>query len=368
VKKILSFIIIIAVLSAMVFSLSSCDKPEIVTLIEMILDGQQGFSFDADLKITINEEYWDEAMPKEMIFKIIGEFDKDKAESYINIKLVEADGESLYLGTWAEILNGGLYVELNDLSKIIVDFLYSTGFIDLPVRNLFDNMVEYDNGYNLCFDLTDFDMSFFEKYIEDINKIFTIKSSVVYDYITDVNFIRASDPTNDFYFSDIKATIEKTLLRMPGYRYSELYVILETDENEENFMHILATRENGETELLEKVKLDCDLSEVRDNPELIYSANIIPMRYVLELLGEAVGWDDSVKRAYIVRGINALYDPQIYEEYAFSESLYNARQYFDGSLINSKTYISLLQIALKTNYMFNSIIVDEYIEIELYRE
>ncbi|MCL1858188.1 MAG: hypothetical protein FWF92_03020 [Oscillospiraceae bacterium] len=352
-KKIISFIIILAMLAGMVVSLSSCEKPEIYTLIENILENKtdESYYFSADLNIKINEEYLDEAMPKEMTFEITGEVWDSEANILVN--LVQVDGEKYYgISMWIDKFGDRLYVDLNDLSKIILDLLYSTGFIDAPVIKLFENEIAYNysysDNYRLCFDLTDFDLDFFDKYIKNIEKIFTIKSSVNDNITIDRRMVQIDEPNDSFYFSDIKPKIDKELLKLPGYRYYELYVVIETDENKNNFMNILAIRENGKIEILDKIKLDCDLSKVRNDPESIYGENIIPMRYLLELLGETVGWDNTDKKAYKIKD--------------------GGNIYFEGNLIKSKTYISLLEIMVKTDYMLSSVAADEYIEFKLRRK
>ena len=353
IKKILSFIIIAAMLAASVLSLSSCDKPDIYELIENILQNKNKklYSFDADLNIKINKEYLTEAMPGELAFKIDGGVYQNLF--MIKLTLIDPDGETPDLTARIFRIENDLYVEANDFSRIILDLLYSTGFIGEPVKILFNSLVGYDNGSVICFDLTGFDLKMFDKYISYIEKVFTVKSSVKYDFSIksyDIvpNFEKYISGKPVLYFKDIKAKINKELLKYPGYRYSELYAVLETDENKNNFMHILATRENGETEILEKFKLDCDLKKVRDNPELVYTENIIPMRYILELLGEDVGWDSVNKHAYIFKN----------GEYI----------YFDGSLIKSKTYTSILQVSGKAGFILNSVTADEYIEFKLIRK
>ena len=334
------------ILSAMLYS---CDKPDIYKLAENILQNKnpdKPYSFDAVLNIKINEEYIDDAIPDELNFKIKGEFLENQAEIKISLSLEDYETTVYKYGNF-------FYFELNDLSRIILDLLYSTGFIDAPVKTLFDGMVEYDNGSFICFDLTDFNLSFFEKYSDDIKKIFTVKSSVKYGKATWVSsfaYLDYFDFYNDTFllFSDIKNKIDKELLKLPRYRYIELYAVVGTDENKNNFMQILAKRENGERELLEKFTLDCDLSKVFEKPESLYSENILPMRYLFELLGENVNWDEDKKQAFVTKDEKNIY--------------------FDGKIIKSATYINLTQIMLKTDYILNSTFVDDYIEFKLSRK
>lgn len=362
-KKILSFIIIAAILTTSVLSLSSCEKPDIYVLLEKILQNKEDefYTFDADLNIKINKSYLKqigllyysakqfETIPDELDFKIDGMVNQNDFSITFE---VHDDSENQDIKTGIYKRGDVLYVELNDVSRIVFDLLYSAGFIDMPVKILFDGEVEYNDGFVMVFDLKDFDLKMFDKYTNEINKIFTVKSSVKYNFLDSKNIpdvpLLSYDAKKILYFNDVKNNIKKELLKLPGYRYSELYIVLETDENKNNFINILAARENGEVRILEKVKLDCDLSKVRKNPELIYSENIIPMRYLFELLGETVEWDAKNKKAYIIKDEKNIY--------------------FEGKLINSKTYISLLQVMTLKDYMLNSVSVDEYIEFKIARK
>ena len=353
-KKIICFIITAVILTTSVLSLTSCDsKPDIYVLIENILQNKDGgfYTFDAELNIKIKTN--SDIIPDELNFIINGKGEQDIV--MLNLAIYD-ESENLDIKTGIYKQGNMLYVELNDISRIIFDLLYSTGFLDAQVRFLFDDEIEYDTDFVLCFDLTDFDLSFFDKYIKNIEKVFTVNSSVKYDFEdNNVDFPALFfDEENLVYFSDIKTKIEKELLKLPGYRYYELYVVMEVDENKNSFMNILATRETGETEILEKYKLDCDLAKAMKNHDSIYTESIIPMRYLWELLGETVGWDSVVKKAYLTEK---------------TEKTENGKNvYFDGKLINSKTYISLFQIMTHGDYNLNFISVDEYIEFKITRK
>jgi len=338
-----------AMLTTTVLSLSSCDaQPEIYVLLANILQNKTDgtYFFDAGINIKINEDYLSEAMPEELNFKISGMV--SGSQGHMSAVLVQDEEEDIDLKTTVYKQGNAMWFELGDFTGIILDLLCTAGLIDLPVKVLFDSETEGgdDNAAVLYFDLIDFDLSFFDEYIKDINKIFTIKSNVTYDFTEDVD-IPEYERLPGLNFSDIKTNISKELLKLPYYRYSDLFIVLETDEEKNNFMHVLAARENGITEILTEFKLDCDLVNVRENPELLYNENILPMRYILELLGETVNWEDEAKRAFTV---------------------HNGRNiYYDGSLINSRTYISLGHILVNTDYILNSVVSDEYIEIKITR-
>jgi len=361
-KKIISVCVILAMIMTLSLTLYSCEKPDIYVLVENILlnknlDSNAVYSFDAVMNIKINDDIKSDSIPDEIKFIIDGTVKNstDNINQFeINITIPFTNGvedeeteEESYLKTTLYKSDNLLYIELNDVSRVILDLLNSTYLIDEPIKILFDNMVEYDNDSVICFDLTGLDLSIFDEYIETINNAFTVESSV--NYISDIKDfeLKEYDAEKIIYFNDIKKQINKKLLSLPNYRYSELYIILETDENNDNYINILATRENYETEILEKVKIDCDLSKARENHDELIGANIIPMRYVMELLGETVGWDDSIKQAYIEKE-----DKNIY---------------FEKSLVNSTTYISLLQILAKTSYKVQVMSADEFIEFKISR-
>ena len=337
--------IIILVLLALLFgsALSSCEKPDIYALIENILNDTGSYSFEADLNIEIRDNS-NSAIPKELSFKISGRAKGGDAE--IEVALVRADGEELEFVTAVHKKQELLCFELNDLSRIVSDLLSCTGFVDMTVRKLFDEMTG-DEGTVLYVDLEDFDLSWFERYSDDISEAFAVKSSVVYDRSKEEIDIPEFEWVDGLNFGRVKNEIEKELLKLPYYRYSELYVILESAEDGENYINVLATRESGEREILQKLKIDCDLSGVREKPESVYYENILPMRYLMELLGESVGWDENKQTAYILDGGNKIY--------------------FEGSLINSKTYIPLDQFTAKTDYIVNSVVAGEYIEFKISR-
>jgi hypothetical protein len=320
----------------------SCAKPDIYALAEKLMGDIGTYSFTADLSVEIKNNS-NAAVPKELIFKIEGRANGGSAE--IEAALIEADGEEIDFKTTLYKQNGVLWFELGDLPKIIVDLLGSTDMIDLPVKELFETMAPYD-GTVLYVELDDFDLNWFESFGGRISKTFTIKSNVSYDYSKDFE-IPEYEWGDGLSFSKIKNIIKKELQKLPGYRYSELYVILETDEQGDNYINVLATRENGERNVQEKLKLDCDLSKAHKDLKSVYYENILPMRYLMELLGETVGWDADKKIAYILKGGNKVA--------------------CEGELINSTTYIPLNHFISRTDYIVNSVLGGEYIEFKIHR-
>ena len=321
----------------------SCEKSEVYGLAEKLLGDDEGvYSFSADLSLEI-EGNLDGAVPGELVFRIGGRAKGGDAE--IEIALVQADGEDMEFAAILHKRGDLLFFELNELSKIFADLLCSTGMVDTAVKELFDTMAGYD-GAVLYVELESFGLGWIEGHMDRLSGAFTVKSSVSYQYPDDVE-IPEYELRDGLSLGRIKNSIEKELLKLPYYRYSELYVVLETDVDGANFMNILATRERGDREILERFKLDSDLARVRENPELVYYENILPMRYLMELLGETVGWDADKKTAYILDGGNKLY--------------------FEGELINSTTYIPLNHIISRTDYIVNSVSAGEYIEFKILR-
>lgn len=296
-KKIICIIIIAAILAASVSSLASCDELP------------NGY-FAGEFKIKTNENYISEIVPEEFNLIISG-----------------------------SIKDGLIYFALNESAKIFLDLLLATDIIGASEKILFDGFAEYDSNSVLCVDINDFN-----SYIKKSENKFTVEWLFSYD----IDVVTEVDSEKVFYYADIKAKIDKELLKLPGYRYSELFMVMNVDEDGDSYLNILATRENGGKELLEPVKLDVDLTEILQNPDILHSAKIIPMRYVFELFGETVGWNYEDKQAYIAGTGRYIY--------------------FDKNLVNSKTYISLLQIMGKTDYIITHTETDDFIEIKIERK
>ncbi|MCL2158097.1 MAG: copper amine oxidase N-terminal domain-containing protein [Oscillospiraceae bacterium] len=325
-------------------ALVACERPDVYALVENLMEGKGSYSFSAELNVKVNDTS-NSAAPENLVFKIDGKTKDGDAD--IDISLVEVDGESVEFKVTLHKRQDILCFAIGELSGIVSDLLGSCGIVDMPAKILFDELVSYE-GASLYIELEDFELDWFEKYGDDISKALTVKSSVSYDHSAKFEIPKYEyDWDRLLSFAKIKTMIEKDLLKLPYYRYSELYIVLETDDLGESYMNILATRERGGREILEKFRLDCDLSKVRENPELVYSENILPMRYLMELLGESVGWDAGKKLAYVLKGGNKIY--------------------YDGALINSTTYIPLNHFIARTDYIVNSVVAGEYIEFKLIR-
>ena len=361
-KRILSFIILAAILTGSVFSLSSCDKPEIFNLLEMILDNKRdnsSYNFNGEINIKINKEYLYEAdiltdfevaeldaVPDEINIKLDGNLQHNSDTQVCNASI------NLYLEDFniqIFIFDGVLFFENNEITKIILDLLTAAGFIDLPVNKIFSEIVYAERGVFHA-DLQDFDLSWFGQYAEQTDKTFKITSTLDIK-LNDTSAVMAPQLSFDLpalYFDEIKAQVEKELLKVPGYRYSELSIILSPD----NYLHVLARNENGARKLLEPFKLDIELDAViakaAEEPGVFLMENIIPMRYMLELMGEEVDWNDSVRKPFIIRE---------------GENIY-----FDAVLVNSRSYINLIQILSPAGYSLSTGEIGGYLEFKIFRK
>jgi len=279
-KKILCIIITIA----FIISAASCE----------LADTEGGaYYFGFEINIEINENYISDTVP-----------------------------DSFELTVGGAVKDGMLYFDLDDGAKIFFDLLVATGIVAPAQKHLFDSHVRYGEGAYLCIG---YDEAI--GYIQDNEDKFTIKSSVMLNSVTEAPEI---DENKVYYFSEIKPKIDRELLRLPGYRYSELYIIMNVGEDGASYINILATRENGKKEILPEARLEADVSDVLDEPVLLPIAFILPLRYLFELFGETVGWDAANTRAYVASQTGSIF--------------------FDQYLINSRTYISLVQVIAKTDY------------------
>ncbi|MCL2099360.1 MAG: hypothetical protein FWH24_02860 [Oscillospiraceae bacterium] len=355
-KKIRGIILTAVVLTIFVISLTSCDKPEILGLVEMILDNKQdnsSYGFNAELNIKINKEYLYEA-------GILFDFENtelDAAPDEINIKvdgsLQHASGQNICnasLDFYIEehhlqifIVDDILFFENIDATKIILNLLTASGFVDLPVKQIFNGAVYETKGmFNI--DLKEFDLSWFDKFAEQLEKTFKITGKPEIQ-LNDIpkTMLHPDNSLPALHFDKIKEQLKKKLLKTPGYRYSELHIVISPD----NYLNILAARENGGKELLEPLKLDADLKTAREEPDTFLEAEIIPMRYIMELMGEEVGWDEAAKKPFITHK--------------------DGDMSFNAVILNSRSYINTAQILSTTRYSADIIEIGEYIEFKIIR-
>ncbi|MCL2097033.1 MAG: copper amine oxidase N-terminal domain-containing protein [Oscillospiraceae bacterium] len=274
------------------------------------------FNTTLAINIKLREDYISPVIP--------GEFD-------LNITAFKSNGEDL------------LYIKLDENTEIFLDLLFSTGVINATERRLLNNYYNYDEN-----------PAFLRIAPDDLNKYF---EKIGDKFTLDIKFTDSDNIINPdnidgeiYYYPDIRNKINKELAKTPGYRYSEIYIIIET-VNSESFMHILAEREDGVKEILEKIGLGCDASNAHTDQSSVFSENILPVRYIFELLGETVGWDSEIEdennRAYIIKDGNLIY--------------------FNGQVIDSRIYISAAQIMSNTDYMLTRVSLGEYIEIKIAR-
>ncbi|MCL2773389.1 MAG: copper amine oxidase N-terminal domain-containing protein [Oscillospiraceae bacterium] len=368
-KKILCIIAVLILAAFSVMTLSSCDKSDFYNLAGNLLkDGGKAhgnlYYFTANLNIKISKNYLYQAgisydlkdsqfdsIPDELNFVFDGKVKNDPADaSKTMFEITSVLNDNLKTVIYGK--NNLLYFELNDESRVILDFLSATGFFDPAIKSIVENQISYNNGTVIYFNFSDINLSWFDKYISNIDKTFTITSNVKYDSTSDSvkDFsVPDLDKSKAAYFGDIKTKTDRELLKVQNYRYTELSIVLSADSSKNNFINILATRENGKTDLLEKVKIDYDISKIRNDASLVYSANFLPMRYILELLGETVNWNSANKKAYIVNSDGK-------------------EVYFDGSLVNSTTYISLTQLIANTPYQIDVGTIGDYIEFKIDRQ
>jgi hypothetical protein len=273
----------------------------------------------ATLNIAVHENYVSDTVP--------GEFDLT-----VNCAFADDDDDIVY-------------IELDDSVKIFLDLLLVTGVISPTEKNVFDSLVEYNNGSFLGIGRDDL-----KRYTEPAGEKFTIHD--LHDLTKTETEIKTETedfeiPGKIFYYSDIRRDIAGEFLRLPGYRYRELYIILNTDEDNVSYINVLATRENGERVVHEPVRLNSDLSRAHVDTGAVFSEDILPMRYIFELLGETVGWHERNERGYITR--------------------HGSPVYFVDSIINSRTYLSVFEIMTKTQYVIGRAEAGEYIEIVIRR-
>ena len=352
ITRLLCCMLMIAVLASSVVCFTGCEDSEIYKLIAGIADNDKNnYSFETTITLQIDIEtlqsvglvsYFQqslEVIPKEIELTLNGSVRKAplSMEAEIAIKGYADTATKIY------IKDNELFFELNDLSRIIIDIFWATGIVESSALSLFCQKIDYNSNTVLCFDITDFDLSYFDEYISYADAVIKVDSTVKYG--GGKNFtVPNYDKSKTLYFKNIKKQIEKELLSVPGYRYIELACILST-ENSINYLDIMAIKESGNIIPLERVKIDSDLSAVRKNPELFEDAEIIPLRYIFELLGKKVEWNKEKETVSVFDN--------------------NTEIKCDGKMINSKMYMSILNVEF-FDYSYEIRDIGEYIEFAIY--
>ena len=370
-KKIICAVAVLILAALPVLTLTACEKPDFYSLAGNLLkDGGKSngnlYSFNANLNVKIDKNYlyqsgaaYDfgdaqfDSIPGELNFAFDGKVKNDPADpSKTEFEITSVLNNNLKTVIYGK--NNLLYFELNDESRVVLNFLCATGLFDPAVKNAAETQISYNNGTVIYFNFSDINISWFDKYANDIDKTFTVASNVKYNNTGTTDFsVPDLDKSKAVYFGAVKSKTGKELLKVKNYRYTELSVVLSADAagngGKNDYINILATRENGTSDLLGKVKIDYDISKIRDDTKLLYTDNILPMRYILELLGETVNWDDTAKKAYILTSGGT-------------------KVYFDGALVNSTTYISLTQLLSNTSYGIDAGTIGDYIEFKIFRQ
>ena len=356
-KRILSFIIIAVLL---VPALGACEKPEIYNLLELILNSRQDSSyesFESSLNIKINKDYLYESgflydfenaeleiLPDELDFKITGEIYHAQNKYCDAVILIEMAGLDIMIYS----KDNKLYFELNDFARVILDMLAATGFLDYPVKDIFNSFAEFNAGSMIYFDLDEIDLDWFGQYAEHISEALVIESAGFKPEAGSFEELIIPEIIRGQAFSDLKAGTESRLLGTPGYRYTELNIIISPD----NYLHILARSETGSRPVLEPFKLDIDAGDLRakiaEEPGAFFTEHLLPMRYIFELMGERVDWDDGLRQPYITRGGEHIY--------------------FEAVLINSRSYINLVQVLAPAQYSVSMGESGEYLEFKISRK
>ena len=362
-KKLL--IIVIILVSMLI--LASCednDRPPIFEIVDMLLNNRQDgtiYTFEAEINIVINKDYLLEigilndtdsaefdAVPDEISFRFVGELQHISGNEICAANInVYVNGESESQLT-VKIANNALYIADAPFTRIISDLLTVTGFAEQSVARAFN---EAFHGRVLRVDLTDFDLSWFFVYAEQILRTFDVDITFGITSKTPPSAIAAPNFSFDILvdFDAAFKQAQRAFRRLPGFRYAELYVILSPRDNTVN---VLAIRENGEREVLApriaNINLAAIIAELGDDysETTIMDAKIFPMRYLLELMGEYVGWNYDTRRPFVVR----------------DEILY-----FDAVIENSRSYINIMQIMAIMRFNVSIVHVGEYIELRIIR-
>ena len=354
-KRIIFCIFAIIILTGAVLSFASCEEGDIYKLIENIMsesDEKDSYSFEANISLTLDIETLQDAgliyyfyeslevVPEKIEFMLKGNVIKSPAlllEAEISLKDYEDVSAKIY------IKDSELFFELNDFSRIIIDIFWTIGISDSISLALFSQKIEYDSNTVLYFDITDFDLKYFSEYILYADEVVDVDVSI--KYADAENFtVDDYDKSKVVYFTDIQNEIKKDLLAIPGYRYAELACVIST-ENDINYLDIMAIKETGLIIPLERVQINSDLSAVRKNPDLFDTADIIPLRYIFELLGKVVKWEEDTQTVFV--------------------SDYDVEIHCGGKLIG-KTFYTNIQNVVFFDYSYEVRDIGEYIEFVIY--
>jgi hypothetical protein len=343
-------------------TLSSCEKPDIYRLAEIILTGNRRDgrveSVNAEFNIKINKDY----LRRENLrgANILAGSELDSVPDEINIKI---DGElhhvsesrimhaalNLSVGDFklpVYIQNSRLYFENNEVTRIILDLLTATGFVDYEVKQMFAGLA-YDRSKIIRVNLRDLDLTWFDQYASRAARVFSLSSKLEIRRRDNPRTAAVNELSGRIArFEEITAQVSKQLLVTPGYRYAELRMIIDP----ENYLHVMAARENGTVKILEPLKLGIRSSSraaIADDPDAVYMENIIPLRYIMELMGEEVYWAEVGRLPYMI-----------------SRGYY---MFFESDVINSRSYTNLMQILAFTQYSVGVIETGDYLEFRISR-
>ena len=363
-KKILSFIIITAILMLAVPALSSCDKPTVFNLLEVLFYNEQDGSiyiFDTELNIKVNKEYLHR---ERILFRAVNpEFDSVPDE--INLRLegalhnvrdsrfpravIDVYLDDLHLPViWRD---GILRFANGALSRAVFELLAVTGFIDTAARDVI-RRAAFDGADRIFnFDLSEFDLSWFGQYAEQIERTFTVTSKLeIQEDSSRAGIDMPNFGSGQPYISleELIRRVEEEYTRLSACIYAELYIILNPADNTVN---ILATTGSGIKELLDPVVSNVNLSaaaeRIRDNASSVWTENMFPMRRILELMGLEVGWNYEERKPFMVRSDGIVY--------------------FEADIVNSRAYIDLAQF-LGTAWLNVEILdIGHYLEFMIWR-
>ena len=335
------------ILAWAVFSASCDGRPEILGLLDSRQDGSAE-AFVAELYIGINKDYLRgagilaaapdaelDAVPDSVKIKADGAI-YHAAGSRVAHAAIDLDLAGHGLRVYLQ--GGGLYFENGGVLRIILDLLTAAGLIDLPAQRIFNELAA--PGELVRADLRDLSWLGRPGSAFDISLSFEAREAEGAPALPDM--------AGALDFGQLRAQVARRLLSLPGHRYMELNLIISPD----NYLHVFALRENGVSELLEPFKLNIDapavISGIAEDSGRFLTERILPARYILELMGDEVGWCDWLRRPFVPRR-------------------YYGRIYFYADIIDSRAYISLLQIIYPARYYVDTGAAGGYLEFRITR-